>query len=552
MDFNIYREFRENLLGLALVSEEDSQKLSRIIKPLADTLNIGHVECSLHAPTVNGNNGVVTIFSDGERNQQNCPYVETFKTTDGGIASFTVIPKEKLSFSIDEVQGIKMLLWDIFMLSGTARLESLLQKASVTDALTEAENQAGLTRFISQTIAQGRTKEYASIFINLKNFRYVNKSMGSQAGDLALKVYVSSAKVFLAADEMIARMGGDNFVVIIKKDNLEAFISKFSNLPVSLSIGPKPLSFTIQSRMGVFLATEKDTINELMNSSAIALSVARSMRTNDVVYFSKEMMIEALHQREISSEFRKSLSNREFVVYYQPKVNLEKKDLCGAEALVRWIRHKTIVPPMDFVPILEKEGSICALDLFVFETVCKDIQKWIEQGIEPVRISVNFSRMHLRNEGLADMILDTMHKYNVDSKYIEIELTEVSDIDDNMAMAQFVNIMRQNGVSVSIDDFGTGYSTLNVLKNFDVNVIKLDKSLLDNIGNDKSMDEVLVRNVVNLAREMNKEVIAEGVESEQQAEFLTGINCNSVQGFLFDKPLKHDDFEKRLVGDILY
>lgn len=551
MDFNIYREFRENLLGVTLVGEESALNLSQVIKPLADALSIGQIEYSIHAPSADKNNGVVSIFSE-ECNQQSCPFVESFKTSDGGIASFKVAPKNKLNFSVDELQGIKMLLWDVFMLVGNARLESLLQKASVTDALTEADNQASLTRFIGKTIAQGRIKEYATIFINLKNFKYVNKSMGSQAGDLALKVFVSSAKVFLAADEMIARMGGDNFVVIIKKDNVDTFVSKFTTLPISINVGPKPLSFSVQSRMGVFFATEKDSINELLNNPAIALSVARNLRNTDVVKFTKEMMINAMHQREISSEFKKSLLNNEFVVYYQPKVNLEKKELCGAEALVRWIRHKTIVPPMDFVPILEKEGSICALDFFVFETVCKDIKEWVEKGIEPVRVSVNFSKLHLREENLAERILDLMHQYDIDSKYIEVELTEVSDFDDNVAMGQFVTIMRQNGISVSIDDFGTGYSTLNVLKNFDVNVIKLDKSLLDNIGNKESFDEVVVKNVVNLAKEMNKEVIAEGVESELQANFLTEINCNSVQGFLFDKPLKHDEFQKRLTGEKVY
>ncbi|MCQ2123157.1 MAG: GGDEF domain-containing phosphodiesterase [Fibrobacter sp.] len=551
MDFNIYREFREKLLGISLVNENSAAGLSQLIKPLADALCIGHIEYSIHAPSATGTNGVVSLFSE-ECSEQSCPFVESFNTSDGGIASFKVTPKGKPNFSVDEIQGIKMLLWDIFMLAGTARLEALLQKASVTDSLTDAENQAGLTRFIGKITAQGRIKEYASIFINLKNFKYVNKSIGSQAGDLGLKVYVSSAKVFLAADEMIARMGGDNFVVILKKDNVDAFVSKFTNLPVSLSMGPKPVSFTIQSRMGVFFASEKDSISDLMNNSAIALSVARNIRTTDVVRFTKEMLINAMHQREISSEFRKSLSNNEFAVYYQPKVNLSKKQLCGAEALVRWIRHKTVVPPVDFVPILEKEGSICALDFFVFETVCRDIQSWLENNIEPVRISVNFSKLHLRDEGLAHRILDIMRKYNVESKYIEIELTEVSDYDDCEAMRRFVTEMRSNDISVSIDDFGTGYSTLNVLKNFDVSVIKLDKSLLDNIGNKESFDEVVVKNVVNLAQEMNKEVIAEGVESEVQANFLSEINCHSVQGFLFDKPLKHDDFESRLTGAVAY
>ncbi len=528
-----------------------SQKLAQIIKPLADALSIGAIEYSFHGPVNSGANGVISLFSDNCEHH-NDPFVETFKTSDGGTATFKVAPKDSQVFSVDMIQGIKMLLWDIFMLAGNARLQKLLQKASTTDALTGTDNQAGLTRFIGILISQNKLKEYASIFINLKNFRYVNKSLGSQGGDMALKMYVSSAKVFLTAEEMIARMGGDNFVILVKKDNVDNFIEKFTNLPITMNLGQKPVSFNIQSRMGIFYASEKDSISELLNNPAIALNVAKNIRNLDVVKFTKEMMVNAMHQREISSEFLKSLSNNEFIVYYQPKVNLQTKQLCGAEALVRWIRHNTIVPPVDFVPILEKEGSICALDFFVFETVCRSIQEWKVRGIEPVRVSVNFSKLHLRNENLANQILGIMRKYKVDSKYIEVELTEVSDYEDCQAMKAFVDVMRENGISVSIDDFGTGYSTLNVLKNFNVNVIKLDKSLLDNIGNKDSFDEVVVKNVVNLAKEMNKDVIAEGVETETQAKFLSNINCNSVQGFLFDMPLKQEEFEKRLSGTLPY
>ncbi len=555
MDFslcsNIYREFREKILGISLTSSDSLEKLQEIIAPLADALGFGHLEYSLHTPGAMGSSGVITLYSEDEC-QQSYPFVETFKTNDGGIASYKVCPKNKLQFSVDEVQGIKLLLWDINMLAGTARLETLLQKAAVTDALTGAENQAGLTHFAGRLVALKMLGNYASLFVNLKNFRYVNKAIGAQAGDFALKIYVSKVQNFLGNDEIIARMGGDNFVILVKKEKVEEFIDKFSSLSVSLSLGPKPVSFSVQSRIGVFMAGEKDSINELLNNPAIALGVARAAKNTDVVHFSKEMLIHAMHQREISSEFGKSLENREFVVYYQPKVNLQTKQLCGAEALSRWIRHKTIVPPMDFVPILEREGSICRLDFYVFETVCMDIRQWLDKGIEPVRISVNFSKQHLREDHLAERILSVMEQYDIACKYIEVELTEVSDYDDCAAMQEFVSTMRQKGIAVSIDDFGTGYSTLNVLKDYDVSVIKLDKSLLDNIGNSKFNDEIVVKNVVNLAKEMNKEVIAEGVESEVQAKFLQDINCNSVQGFLFDKPLKHDEFEKRLTGEIVY
>ena len=167
-------------------------------------------------------------------------------------------------------------------------------------------------------------------------------------------------------------------------------------------------------------------------------------------------------------------------------------------------------------------------------------------------ISSNFSKLHLRNENFADRILEILRKYEIEGKYIEVELTEVSDFDDTIAMQKFINIMRKNGIGVAIDDFGTGYSTLNVLKDYNVSVVKIDKSLLNNIGKANSNDEVILRNVVKMAQELDKDVIAEGVETQEQADYLKGINCKNAQGFLFDKPLVRDDFLKRLTGDHTY
>ena len=337
-----------------------------------------------------------------------------------------------------------------------------------------------------------------------------------------------------------------------KKPHQEKFISQFSVCELALSQGPKPMNIRIQTRMGVFPITENPDIGEALNGSATALQAARAIKTRDVMIFSNDMLVRSMHQNEISNEFHNALRNREFVVFYQPKVDLITKRLTGAEALVRWIRHKTIVPPLDFIPILEREGSICDLDFYVFESACSDIRQWIDAGIEPQRISTNFSKLHLRNDDFADRILSIMRKYDIESKFLEVELTEVSDYDDALAMQKFVNTMFDNGIAVSIDDFGTGYSTLNVLKDYNITTIKLDKSLLNNIGAPESKDEIVIRNVVNMANELKKEVIAEGVETEKQAEYLRSINCNSVQGFLFDKPLVHDDFQKRLTGEHQY
>lgn len=554
-----YRIFREQILKSINSPKELFEVISSALDSIARKLNAGFIGCGLMAPTTplapNGENNTLTLFHNRELLPQlpvKSDIVQVTSTGENGFFTFIAHPVQGHTFTEEEKNAIKLIGLDCFILGGRARLIGMVQKAATTDLMTGADNQPGFMQFAGKLQAQKKLKDYVGLFINLKNFKYINRSMGAQVGDTALKMYVNMAKAQLKEDENIGRLGGDNFFVLIHREKSEEFINRFSNLPINLSIGPKPLSFKLQARMGVYQVKENDTISDLMHNSSIALNVAKSVHKVDVMYFTNDMLINAIHHREISTEFHNAIREKEFIVYYQPKVNLITKELCGSEALVRWLRHKTIVPPMDFVPILEQEGTICNLDFYVLNQVCSDIAQWISEGIDPVRISVNFSKHHLTNPNFAEKILGTMTKYGINSKYIEVELTEVSDYDDSLAMQKFVNTMRENGISVSIDDFGTGYSTLNVLKNFNVNVIKLDKSLLDNIGKDESQDEVVVKNVVNMAREMNKEVIAEGVESEIQAKFLKEINCTNVQGYLFDKPLKPDDFKKRLTKEYVY
>ena len=306
------------------------------------------------------------------------------------------------------------------------------------------------------------------------------------------------------------------------------------------------IPLTIHCRIGVYDAQATDSINEILHCSSIAMNESRQHPGNDIVYFEKHMLENISHEKEISAMFNEALKRKEFIVYYQPKVSIDEKKLCGCEALVRWNRNGQIIAPGEFLPILEKEASVCQLDFYVFRKVCEDIRSWLDMGYEPVRVSSNFSRLHLGNPHLAQDILSIMQEFNIDSKYIEIELTEASDFEDKVAMQRFVNDLRFNEISVSIDDFGTGYSTFNALKDLNVNVIKLDKSLLDHIGDDKHHDEVVVKNMVNMINELHLEVVAEGVENTKQLDFLHDAKCSTVQGFIYDKPLSKDEFEQRL------
>ena len=555
---NIYIDFRSKLLGPVFSTEEILASLARNLPPLAKYANIGYVNCLFYAPVSqfapNGLSGEFTAYHDKEslpEKPSNPDFSETMTTGEQGSFTFQAHPIDGHAFTDSERQIVQLLSWDFFILSGRARLMGNTRKSAISDPMTGAYNQAGIFAFTQQFIGDN-LKDYTAHFINLKNFKYINKAMGNNVGDLALKMYVKQILQFLDNTELIARLGGDNFFVLTKKSHHKEFIDKFTVCELTASQGPKPMNIRLQARMGVYPIEENVIVGDALNNSATALQAARIIRTRDVAYFTKEMQIQSIHQREISTEFHNAMRNRELVVFYQPKVSLDSKQINGAEALARWVRHKTIVPPMDFIPILEREGTICDLDFYVFETACSDIGEWLKAGITPVRISSNFSKLHLRNEDFADRILSTLRKYEIDGKYIEVELTEVSDFDDTIAMQKFIDIMRKNGIGVAIDDFGTGYSTLNVLKDYNISVVKIDKSLLNNIGKADSNDEIVLRNVVKMAQELDKDVIAEGVETQEQADYLKGINCKNAQGFLFDKPLVRDDFLKRLTSDHKY
>ena len=306
------------------------------------------------------------------------------------------------------------------------------------------------------------------------------------------------------------------------------------------------MELPISSRCGIYDISEDDSIHDVVSAGLIALGDSRLATTENFVWFHEENRNEMLRQKEILTGYKKAISEEEFVVYYQPKVDIASGRLYGCEALVRWIKDGNLVPPNSFVPVLEDDGKIQELDFYVFDRVCRDIKDWLSRGIEPVRISTNFSKLHLHNKGFVSDVKDVIERYGVDTKYLEAELTESSGYEDYEALLRFVEEMRKIGVHTSMDDFGTGYSSLSLLKDIEMDVVKLDRSFLRNIESDDERDRKLVENIVKMIHDLKRHVICEGVETVMQAGFLLNIGCHTAQGFLYDRPLPHDEFEDRL------
>ncbi|MBQ5414374.1 MAG: GGDEF domain-containing protein [Schwartzia sp.] len=451
------------------------------------------------------------------------------------------------NFTDTERSYAQFLMQMVFHVIGRMQIMGLLELTRVTDAITGIPNAVGLKSFIGRVVAMHEQDGYTSVFLNFKNFKYINQRVGMQNGNIILRYFSMAMQRMLERDEeIIARLGGDNFFLLARDEHIDDIEKRLNNFMLEFDDGGNTLSIRLEVRMGIYKIGANDQVIDIMDCANTAMVQSREPDKPLHVRFRPEMRKREVGRKELSVVFPGALKNEEFVVYYQPKVKLDDRSLCGAEALVRWQRNGIVVPPEQFVPVLERDGSIHTLDFYVFERICRDQADWRSRGLEPVKISANFSRQHLMDHDCASHILRIMEKYDIPAGLVEIELTEPSGMEDFSRMRDFVGELTKNGIAVSIDDFGTGYSSLNILKNLRVNGIKLDCSFVKTIEQPRPSDHIVLKNVISLINDLGMDVIAEGVETEKQAEFLVENGCGMAQGHLFDKPLPHDLFEERL------
>ncbi|MBE6875888.1 MAG: EAL domain-containing protein [Ruminococcus sp.] len=553
-----YSAFIHAINGYYQSAEVLSKTIGKEISSFAEEMHIGYLSVQLDVPcnplVPNGKHISSEIYrTDYDSHKIWCiPFV----TAEEGTCILNTAPVRGYEWSEQEKKDIHFVMENLSVRLGRARMGYLLSKANNCDFMTSALNTRGITVYGTELEKQKKLADYDALFMNLKNFKYINRNAGHAKGDEILIKYCHTLQGFLLPGEQVARPGGDNFFALIRKERTELFLKFLQEIPITVDYANSQRTYRISANIGIYQIMPDDNIGNALDFATIALNeVKHSGKGIDQLWYAPYMMEKIMHEKQISQLFPKSLADGEFLVYYQPKVVLRTRELCGCEALARWCHQGKIIPPMEFVPVLEREGTVCNLDFYIFEKVCSDLRRWLDAGIEPVRISVNFSQQHLRNPWLADEILAIMQKYEIESRYIEIELTEMSGASNHDAMLSFLQKMRDYGICTSIDDFGTGFSSLNMLREFHMDIIKLDKSFVDKIAvtaPDCVCDRIVIENIVHMIRDLQLEIISEGVETQEQANFLRNIQCNMAQGFLFDKPLPHDEFEQRLLGNRIY
>lgn len=387
---------------------------------------------------------------------------------------------------------------------------------------------------------------FAIIFIDIIKFKAINEILGNSEGDRIL-IYMSDllneyTKDFGAA----SRLGSDSFALFIKADKsdtediVNSILRKFSSYIVS---------FEITCNAGIYLTTEENiSVDSMIDRASLAQSTIKGNYSQKYIFYTEEMRNQMLSEQEISGIMATALNENQFDVYYQPQYNHSTGMLVGSEALVRWNHpEKGLISPGLFIPLFEKNGFITRLDLYVFEKVCIFLRKIMDENFAVVPISTNFSRYDIFKADYIESIEKIRQKYDIPSKYIRVEITESATVGGSIYVNEIIKKLHNCGYIVEMDDFGSGYSSLNVLKDVDFDIVKLDMKFLSS-ESDNNRGGTILSSIVRMTQWLNMPVIAEGVENIAQADFLNSIGCNYIQGYLYSKPLPEEKYLSLLNG----
>lgn len=418
------------------------------------------------------------------------------------------------------------------------------------DPQTRHTNMAYFSECCERYIREHTIDQYTALAVNLTDFTNLNIKIGSSSCDTVLIRFMDWLETDLSQDEVVSRISGDQFALLVHKDHEELILDKLRSSLIRY--GWKEADVVeVSAEAGIYRMSDAvENHHHIIQAISSALNVAKSSQQLQFAYYDTLSADASERKKFYEAEFEKALVNEDIHVYFQPKVSLKDYDLIGAEALSRWIMNGEIIPPESFIPILEETTRICELDFYVLEHVCRSIDDWIAHGVQPVKVSVNFSRRHLSNKNLVADIVQMLDRYEVPHQYIEVELTETTIDADFAALKKIVYGLRDHGIESSVDDFGMGYSSLSLIRDVPFKVLKIDKSFL----RDKNMESderqrAMMKHVISMANDLGMECIAEGVESMEHVQLLKENKCYMAQGFLFNRPIPQEEFETILTRE---
>ena len=426
-----------------------------------------------------------------------------------------------------------------------------LEIFSSIDRLTKIPNRNTFVEKTQAIIEENEGEKFAIVRFDIESFKIINQLFGTSEGDSILKFIAVKLQEIIEPikNGTYCRITSDLFAFSIPYDGDELVNKVIDTLVAAVKM--YPLNFDITLSFGIYIAENSEySVRHMLDRAAVAQKATKNNYKSHVSYFDEALKEQEEIEITIVSEMKRALENGEFKIYLQPKVDMRTGKIIGSEALVRWVHpEKGLISPRNFIPIFENNGFITELDYYIFETVSKQLDKWRQEGMPILPVSVNVSRADLYDPNLFPNIVRIVDKYNIPHEDIEFELTESSFISDNHKLVELTFNLQKGGFHVLMDDFGSGYSSLNSLKDIKVDVLKIDINFLPTSKDDERAGKILT-SVVSMAQALDLKVVVEGVETRDQADFLISIGAYEAQGYFFFRPMPIEDFEKALKAQL--
>ncbi len=512
---------------------------------IIDTSTTQHLECFVFN---NDSKELRTIFGKCIASLGSRELTEAYSDT---VAAAVAIPAKGMVS-----EGVAYLIAVLLILAviGLALLIVVsyikTKRAGNTDPLTGGRNKHKFIEDTQKSFKKNPIDRWAIALFDINKFKFVNDQLGYEEGDRMLERLYKTIADEMESDEVFARVSDDNFACTFRAAQDSEIITRLNRIFADFERRNNIfVKYSVIFSAGVCRLYEcKDNnnnidVNAALDRCTIAKKTLKGLHYSSIAFYDGKIRDKALREKDYENIMPTALEQHEFECYLQPKYGLKSRCIEGAEALIRWnSKEFGFVFPNDFIPISEKNGFVVELDFFILEEVCKAIRRWLDEGKTPVVISVNQSRLHLNYDDYIWRLREIVDKYDIPYKYIELELTESVFMENADKLLVIARKLHDIGFKLSIDDFGSGYSSLNMLKDIPVDVVKIDREFFNGTVNSER-GRAVISTVVDLAKNLDMQVISEGVETIEQVEFLTEINCAMVQGYYFAKPMPMQDFE---------
>lgn len=454
-------------------------------------------------------------------------------------------------FVVSSVLMMACLLLFFFVIRYLRKDREAVVTLSSYDSLTGVYNLNGFLEYCQRQEESG--EPYCLVILNFRHFHYVNTLLGRATADQLLCDATVQMRDSLQENECICRYKNDEFCLLLRTDDTQVISQRLEELMNAVSDLPAKVHINYALRLYCGVAICEDgkfstaQIGIMLNQAEQALKTVKSGYDNEIAFYNHAIHQEESLQRQLENSMEEAIAQKQFKVYLQPKKNFATGEICGAEALVRWVRPDgTMVFPDQFIPLFESNGFCVKMDLYMVEQVCLLQRRWMDLGNKPFPISVNQSKLLFCQQDYVEILCDITAKYNVPNRSLILEILEGLMITDIPAFNQTIQKLRAAGFQVAMDDFGSGYTSLNTFTSMDLDELKLDRTFLQAIGAaQKTKQKTMMENLIATAKSFGIRTVAEGVETLEQEEFLKSIGCDLGQGYLYSKPIPVAEFEKK-------